>query len=500
MLLQTNGTVMVQQYQTGKWWRLTPDKTGSYIDGTWTQMGSLPAGYTPEYYGSAVLPDGRVIIMGGEYNGVGGPPSNQGAIYNPVTNTWATVNPPSGWTGTGDAETVVLANGKLMLAQALQKIGSSIYCGGSKAALLNASTLTWTATGTGKNPTDGCPYDEQGWTLLPDGQVLTVDTWRTTPSKNTEVYTPLTGAWTSAGDTPAVLGVGANGEMGPALLRPNGTVFATGASGKNAVFNTATKAWSAAPSFPVIGGLQYDVADGPSAVLPDGDVLTGSSPGYGNTPEHFYDFNGSTLSQVADPPLAASLSSYFTYMVVLPTGQILCRQGGALEIYTGGGSPLAAWRPTVTSVPTSLAPGGTYTVSGRQLNGLTQGSAYGDDYQSTTNYPLVRITNTATHHVFYANLRDDLDVGGPERCFVGEVHRAGGDRDRSEHAGRGGERDRLARQDRVGHLIALRTQRSSLPGLGARRAGRGDDLPSTWWWGRRPPVAWSRLPPGSRTP
>jgi hypothetical protein len=29
-------------------------------------------------------------------------------------------------------------------------------------------------------------------------------------------------------------------------------------------------------------------------------------------------------------------------------------------------------------------------------------SAYGDDDQSATNYPLVRITNTATGHVVYA--------------------------------------------------------------------------------------------------
>ena len=401
MLLLTDGTVMVQQYQTGNWWRLTPDNTGSYANGTWSHMGAMPAGYAPEYFGSAVLPDGRVITMGGEYNGAGGPPSDKGAIYNPITDTWSTVSPPTGWTGIGDAQTVVLANGKFMLAQALQKIGTNIYCGGSRAALLNPTTLTWQATGTGKASSDGCPYDEQGWTLLPDGQVLTVDTWRTTPATKAEVYTPSTGAWTSAGNTPSVLG-DTHGEMGPAVLRPNGTVFATGASGSNAVYQTTTNAWSAGPSFPVIGGLQYDIADGPSAVLPNGDVLSGAGPGYANQPEHFFDFNGTSLLQVTDPPGAASLSTYYTYMLVLPTGQVLCRLGGALELYTGSGSPLSTWRPKITTVPTTLAHGATYTVSGRQLNGLTQGAYYGDNYQSASNYPLVRITNTSTHHVFYA--------------------------------------------------------------------------------------------------
>ncbi len=42
-----------------------------------------------------------------------------------------------------------------------------------------------------------------------------------------------------------------------------------------------------------------------------------------------------------------------------------------------------------------------YTVSGLRYAGMSQGAAYGDDYQSSTNYALVRITNNATHHVKY---------------------------------------------------------------------------------------------------
>src|SRR5580704_3507044 len=61
-LLLTDGTVMVQAYLTGDWWRLTPDNTGSYINGTWSQLASMPSGYGPLYYASAVLPDGRVVI------------------------------------------------------------------------------------------------------------------------------------------------------------------------------------------------------------------------------------------------------------------------------------------------------------------------------------------------------------------------------------------------------------------------------------------------------
>src|SRR5580704_18002342 len=67
-LLLTNGVVMVQHGEASDWWQLTPDSFGGYINGTWKQVASLPSGYGPLYYASAVLPDGRLLIEGGEYN------------------------------------------------------------------------------------------------------------------------------------------------------------------------------------------------------------------------------------------------------------------------------------------------------------------------------------------------------------------------------------------------------------------------------------------------
>jgi hypothetical protein len=37
---------------------------------------------------------------------------------------------------------------------------------------------------------------------------------------------------------------------------------------------------------------------------------------------------------------------------------------------------------------------------------MTQGAAYGDDVQAATNFPLVRITNLETSHVFYSRTHD----------------------------------------------------------------------------------------------
>ena len=67
-ILLTDGTVMLADNGCQDWWKLTPDEFGSYVNGTWTQLASLPADYSPLYHASAVLPDGRVIIEGGEYN------------------------------------------------------------------------------------------------------------------------------------------------------------------------------------------------------------------------------------------------------------------------------------------------------------------------------------------------------------------------------------------------------------------------------------------------
>src|SRR5215469_3471942 len=96
------------------WYVLTPDINGSYVNGTWTQVASLPAGYQPRFFGSGVLPDGRLIAVGGEYNWTcgAGQDTNKGAIYDPVANSWTSVTPPTTTPPTtaiiGDATGIVL--------------------------------------------------------------------------------------------------------------------------------------------------------------------------------------------------------------------------------------------------------------------------------------------------------------------------------------------------------------------------------------------------------
>lgn len=99
-------------------------------------------------------------------------------------------------------------------------------------------------------------------------------------------------------------------------------------------------------------------------------------------------------------------------MLVLPTGEVLVSDGSDdVELYNNGGTYLPAWQPTITSAPINIGQGETYPIFGTQFNGLSQGAHYGDDSEFATNYPLVRIVNNGTGHVFYARTHDHSTMG-----------------------------------------------------------------------------------------
>jgi hypothetical protein len=408
-LLLTDGTVMAQGmatsgYATGNWYRLTPSATGSYVNGTWTTLATMPSGYSPLYYASAVLPDGRLVTVGGEYNNNAEAETNLGAIYNPATNSWTSITPPSGWTHIGDAASVVLPNGTFMIGNC--GVAGTECTNQTYQAQLNASTLTWTIIGAGNGKAD--QNSEEGWQLLPNGDVLVEDVWDGT---NSEVFNPSTSRWTSAGSTVVDLVNTTCTEIGPAVLRPEGSVFAVGGTSNTAIYTTSTGVWSAGPVIPS----SYGVEDGPAAILPDGNVLIDvgpQSPCY-VAPSKFYEFNGTTLTAVAGPSRAASDPTYVGRMLVLPTGQVLFTDGSTTaELYTAAGTYQSSWQPTITSVSSTLTAGSANNlIEGTQFNGLSQGAMYGDDAQMATNYPLVRITNNASGDVVYAKTHNHSTMG-----------------------------------------------------------------------------------------
>lgn len=431
-LLLTDGSILVRDtwnpasdanaVGTRNIWKLTPDIYGSYVNGTWSQLAPLPANYNPLFYASAVLADGRVIFQGGEFNGV---PDfdhaefivNIGAIYDPVTNVWTNVAPPPFFPPKtiGDAASVVLEDGTFMLQNKRTK----------QAALLDLKTMTWTETGTA---TKFDINNEEGWTLLPNGKVLTVDCYVGVipyPSDPTgsEIYNPKTGTWSSAGSTIQTLTDPDLHEIGAQVLRPDGTVFVTGSNGNTGIYNTHTGQWQIGPRLPKGSRSegQLGAQDGSGALLPNGNVLFSAGPidpFFGNG-LHFFEFNGSQLFEQPTVPNAPILSSFSAYMLVLPTGQIMVtglgsgpHSPGSVLIYTPSDTSYdPQWAPRICSAPKKVHPRKTYEIKGIRFNGMSQGAMFGDDYQSATNYPLVRITNCKTSHVFYCRTHDHSFMG-----------------------------------------------------------------------------------------
>lgn len=457
-LLLTDGSVIVQDAGCPDWWRLAPDSSGSYANGTWTQIASLPPGYAPLYHSSAVLPDGRVIIMGGEYNFYQGSYfvpiwTAEGAIYDPVADTWTSVAPPPFFDvletvlpapfapitaqTIGDAQSIVLPNGVYMQAD----------CCSNQSALLDPHTLTWTPTGAGKYD----PNDEEGWTLLPNGKVLTVDAYvpiapfpYIPTGTNSELYNYTTGTWQSAGST--IVQLWDSGltcgelnaplptptfEVGPAVLRADGTVFYAGSNtcatgtGSTAIYDSHTGVWQPGPLFPEVDGVtDINIADGPASWEPNDKVLMMASPSYGNPPSFFFEWNGRHLRQVPGPPNAPFDGSYFGNMLVLPTGQILLTDFSTdIELYnptiTDDDQEFQRGiAPQIVSAPREVTQGRSYQISGVRFNGVTLGAAYGDDTQAATNFPLVRITNNATGHVFYSRTHNHSSMAVASRNTV----------------------------------------------------------------------------------
>ncbi len=396
MALLTDGTVLIHEEQDNfpqKWFKLTPDNTGSYVNGTVNPIASTSSAYGPLFFGSVVLPDGRYIIEGGEYNNGAAVWTNMGAIYDPVKNKWTPVNPPAGWSQIGDAQAILLANGTYTQASC---------CIGVDQAYFNPKTLKWTnLTNTGKADR----FDEEGWQLIPNGDILTVDA---IDAPNSEVFNPATKKWTSAGSTIVRLEDPGSQEVGPLVLRPDGTVFAAGAApagtaGHTSIYNTKTKKWKPGPDFPKVNGVALACDDAPSAVEVNGNVLVMTGPPVFGTGAVFFEWNGTKLTKIAGPPNTSSDAAFYGHFLELPSGQLLFTDYSSdIEVFTPKGTFKAAWQPTITSVPTTLTHGKSYVVQGTQLSGLTNGAAYGDDFQDSTNYALVRITNTSSGHVFYA--------------------------------------------------------------------------------------------------
>jgi hypothetical protein len=332
-------------------------------------------------------------------------------------------------------------------------------------AAFDPATMKWTEVSSFAKD-DG--FAEEGFSLLPDGSVLTVNMVHVNKAQRYISHSDTSkNRWDDAGATPGQLpAIGdtnnaknliydngkrvyhPTGEIGPAILRPDGTVFNSGAActikgpstdpnacvnykpiAPTAVYHIDTNSWTAGPDLPNKEG----AGDTWSSMLPNGNVLvqtnppgvtddpvgranaryasirnaTGhlvsaeaESPQLSTCPQtaiwRLYEFDGTNLI----PEPAGSMCHNQPSLLLLPTGEVMLNLN---FVYQPSGTFQNAWRPTITKFTQSLDDGGNYQIWGTQFNGLSNANAFGDEFQVDGNFPMVRITNNATGDVRYAH-------------------------------------------------------------------------------------------------
>ncbi len=393
MLLLSNGDVMAEGgggYSSTKWGLLTPSLTGSYIDGAWASLASMHTARL--FFASDVLPSGDVFVAGGEYSHGVMIESNKTEIYDPNDDTWMSTAPFPQPT-LGDAPSEVLPKGLVL-------VGST---SSDRTFIYNPATNEWSPGGTKLNCDSS---SEETWVKLPDGSILSYSINASIASGMSQAqrYIPSINRWVATGQVPVSLSsVAVDYEVGPAFLLPDGRVFFLGGNSSTALYTPSTNSWLPGPVIP------HDLAaaDAPGAVLPNGQVLFAACRLDLTQPSQLFVFNPDSgrITSVRTPELLTQALKWTDTsplrMLVLPTGQVLLDDGTHnLWVYTSTGSPRRSSRPAIQRIVHDH--GETFTLTGTQINGISEGAAYGDDAQMATNYPIVRLTNPQNGTIIYA--------------------------------------------------------------------------------------------------
>ncbi len=426
MLLLTDGTVICKDDAgTGQgtgWNKLTPDNTGSYANGTWTSIANM--NYDRLFFSSQVLPSGKVYAAGGEY----GAGATHGEVYDPVANTWTVCGSlPANW-NVYDGNSELLYTGNVLE-------GPQIGANNTLAPQPCISILQWnpaTLDYINENP-EPENHDEASWLKLPDSTVLTVGMpYPSNPAQDSSCrYIPQTNTWLVDGMTPNNIYDQWGFEAGPSFLLPNRQAIFFGATQYNALYtpsgNHTTKGtWSAAANFPVIASAQMAMTDAAGCMMVNGHILLAVSPANTSSNNQFlspiyfleYDYTTNTFTQVTSilPTIGtdeiAGVPCNFSNMLQLPNGQVLFGESeegvNQYWVYTPGSGPIPQGKPTINSI----IPGGcpNYKLTGKLFNGISEGAGFGDDWQNSTNYPIIRLQNAAGN-VYYCKTTNWNRVG-----------------------------------------------------------------------------------------
>ncbi len=368
---------------------------------------------------------GGVVGTGNANTGtVGVGDTNTGEMFTPPTTpggtgSWQNITPfPNGVFGDGNME---LMSDGTVLTEALSTNTTYRYNPAMDPLLnpsLPANTNPWIQDA---SLPAGFVNDETAWTKLPDGSILSYVIISNSGTQTGFRFVPgatiAQDQWVATGAAPTPQGSngGSNigNEMGPGFLLPDGRVFIIGASGNTAIYtppalaHNSTGSYVAGPTVPDGMG----ATDAPGAMMPNGDVLFAVSPyittngtssnpapvnAVFNSPTQIDEYNPTTNTISVVSPSQSSKTVFVTRMLNLPNGQVMFTdQSSSAFVYSpnsapnGTPTPLDAWRPVITNIKQNSD--GSFTLTGTQITGISEGSGYGDDAQMATNFPIVQI-------------------------------------------------------------------------------------------------------------
>ena len=382
MIQMTDGTILVQSYDGQSWRKLTPDITGSYINGTWTTLASAPIARL--YFADQVLPNGKFWITGGEYSGPGllANWSNTGYIYDPVANTWTTTAPYpnqpqpgcpfisylSGNLTSGSPQITGIYPYTSGLVVGWGVSGTGIPSGATIVSIDSATQITVSAnaaaTLSGSRVNFNHSYEltvclgDEPSMLLPGGMILVGNL----VFPNTYIYNVATNSWAETGTKHYPE---SSDEEGWTKLA-NGGVFnydlfhsiATGGSYAE-IYTPSTGTWSgispsdgsAAGTIPQLSSSVVGFELGPSLRLQDGRVLvigatqhtglyTPSTNTWAAGPDTIGTLSGSPAAFGADDAAAA----------ILPNGHVIFSADAGVSGFTSSGN-ITSGSNIITNIP-----------------------------------------------------------------------------------------------------------------------------------------------------
>ncbi|AVA34317.1 N-acetylneuraminic acid mutarotase [Cupriavidus metallidurans] len=155
--------------------------------GSWSQTGSL--GQQRDSHTATLLLDGRVLVAGGEGQGGSTGALASTELYDPATGTWS----PTGNLGQARKQhtATLLPNGRVLVAGGEDAGGGAL----ASAELYDPATGTWSSTGSMSQARNAHAAAQ-----LTDGSVLAVGGFDGTNALATaELYDPAAGTWSTTG-------------------------------------------------------------------------------------------------------------------------------------------------------------------------------------------------------------------------------------------------------------------------------------------------------------